>query len=155
DALLAGRVAPETWRRCAAALLRSARPPDASALLDEIGRAHRRTLRRGDLETSPLLQERLGVMQRLYLERRSEVPASPDVDAALFADLRRAVAAHRLGPVATRFAEQLLAAADAEAGSFRGEPVDARTLDRLLDRSDEPALRMLGERLPDAPLRDE
>lgn len=97
-----GQVPPALWRRCVAALLRSA-PPEASAsLLDDIGWAYRRLLRSEELERSPHLQERLDAMQQIYLGRRPGSDGHAAVLGRLFADLRRALSGHHLQPVAAR-----------------------------------------------------
>jgi hypothetical protein len=154
-ALLDGRVDPTLWRRCAKAFLRTA-PRDASAsLMDAIGKGYRRLLTADGLETSPELQARLGAMQRLYLRRDHGLDGHAAELDPLFDDLRRAVAGRRLGPVASRFADELLVAVDLERGTFEGRPVDVATIERLHASEGETALRLFSERLPRADLRDE
>ena len=146
-----GRVAPEIWEPCADALLKRATPDEAASLLDEIGHAYKSTLKDGKLETSPELQARVATMQKLYLERKNRIHDAHDELKSLFADLRVALEKKRLGPVATRFGEELVAAVDLEDGKWRGRAVDASTLDSL----DEPTLRLFVDRLPSEDLRNE
>jgi len=132
------------------------RVPEAAAmLLDAVGRGYRSLIKEGDLETSPALQARLTAMQMLYLERAHGSDGHASVVSSMFDELRKALDAHRLGPVATRFGEELLAAVDLEQGRYRGRPVDAPTIDSLYARRDEATLRRFVDRLPSKSLRDE
>ncbi|HEY3357086.1 MAG TPA: hypothetical protein VGQ83_27800, partial [Polyangia bacterium] len=150
-----GRVEAGVWRRCVELLLRHGPREDAAALMDAIGGSYRTLLKRAELEQSPALQQRLEAMQRLYLERRNGIDGHPAVLGELFADLRRALAARRLGPTATRFGQKLIAAVDLEQGRWAGRPVDVTVLDGLLAAHDEKTLLLFARRLPAPGLRDE
>jgi hypothetical protein len=150
-----GAVPLESWRRCVGALVRSAPPAAVAALVDEIGRGYRTLIRRADFEKMPALQDRLRTLQRFYLERNNGYDGDPVVDARLFAELRRALAAHRLGPTATAFGEELVEGFDLEHGSWRGRAVDAAMIEALYAARDEPTLRRFVDRLPAPALRVE
>ncbi|HVY46049.1 MAG TPA: hypothetical protein VHB21_09230, partial [Minicystis sp.] len=155
DGLVDGHVDPDLWRRCAKGFLRSA-PPEASAsLLDAIGAAYERLVKRSDFETSPARQAAVAAMQRLYLERDHGTDGHAGELDPRFSDLRRAIAEKRIGAVAARFGAELLVAVDLEHGLYEGQPVDGATIDRLYAAGDERALHLFADRLPRADLRDE
>jgi len=144
-----GEVTPELWRRCADALVRSSAPGDASALVDAVGRGYRTLIRNRGFEREPELQARLAMMQRFYIERRHGVDGNAAVDDKLFAELRRALARHRLGPVAAPLADELVATYDLEHGLWQGHAVDLATIDKLHAAGDENTLERFANRLPD------
>ena len=150
-----GAIAPDVWRRCVDALVRSASRDDAAALVDDIGRGYRALIRRSDFEKSPALPDRLRVLQRFYIERKHGRDGHADVDDALFAQLRRALAAHRLGPTAASLGEELIATVDLERGSWLGRAVDVPMIDRLFGAGDEKTLLRFADRLPAPELRDQ
>jgi hypothetical protein len=149
-----GLVAPELWRRCANTVLSSEIPDVAAALLDAVGRGYRALIRRSELETDPSLQARLVAAQRLYIERKNGIDGHARVDEPLVAELRRALDRHRLGPLATRMGDELIAAVDLEHGRWLDRPVDVAVIDQLFAAGDEPTLRRFIDRLPQAELRD-
>ena len=77
------------------------------------------------------------------------------VTGPLFVELRRALAAHRFGPVGTRFGQELLQIVDLERGLWEGRPVGVKTIDALYASGDERTLRRFADRLPAPGLRDE
>jgi hypothetical protein len=153
--LVDGRIAPRVWRGCVDAVLSSASVPGASMVLDSIGRGYRSLIKSKDFETSPALQERLSAMQALYLERPNGLDGAAKVVSPMFDELRRAIDQRRLGPVATRFGEELLATVELEQGRYLGRPVDVATIDDLEARRDDATLGRFVERLPSKELRDE
>ncbi|HEY7957915.1 MAG TPA: hypothetical protein VII38_21585, partial [Polyangia bacterium] len=150
-----GTIDPAKWRRCADAFLRSAPGDDAASLLDAVGVGYRALLRDADFESSSVMQARLRAMQALYIDRQIGSNGHPDLDARLFAELGRALAAHRLGPAAAAFGEELLATVDLEHGRFRGRPVEVATLDALFAAGDEVTLRRFAKRLASPTLREQ
>src|SRR5262252_10986811 len=118
NGLTDGTIAPDAWLACTNEIVRSAPPEAASSLLDDIGRAYRGLIKDSKLETSPTLQARLGAMQKLYLDRKNGTFGKTNILEPMFADLKRALDAHRLGPVATRFGTELLAAVNLEHGQW-------------------------------------
>src|SRR6185312_8300305 len=80
-------------------------------------------------------------MQRFYIERKHGVDGHAAVDAPLFVELRKALAAHKLGPLAAPVGEELLATWDLEHGLWKGEPVTLATIDALHAAGDEKSLR--------------
>src|SRR5207253_1465117 len=122
--------------RCIDAALAGASPEGAALILDAVGVGYRSVIKDGDLEKSPALQARLGAMHALYLERPNGLDGHAKLASPMFDELRRALAAHRLGPVATRFGEELVAAVDLEQGRYRGRNVDVATIDDLYARKD-------------------
>lgn len=153
-ALTQGQVPSELWRSCVSAMLRSASAPDSAALLDTIGRDYQALLVSADLDKSPAKQERLAAMQQLYSERKNGIDGTARAQGALFAELRRALARRRLGPVATRFGQELIEVFDLEHGLWTGRPVDVAMLDSLVSARDEKTLRLFVDRLPAPALRD-
>lgn len=150
-----GAISPLVWQRCADALLRSAPAEAAASLLDTVGSSYRKLLRSSALEESPAIQRRLGAMHQLYLDRTIGVGGHAARDQALFSGLRRALAAHRLGPIATRFGEELIATVELERGSWAGRAVDTPMIDALYAAADEKTLRRFLTRLPQPELRDQ
>lgn len=67
-------------------------------------------------------------MHQLYVERRAGVEAHAEATGPMFVDLRRALAAHRLGPIAARFGGELIATVDLERGAWASRAVDVRML---------------------------
>lgn len=149
------QIEPGLWRRCANVLLVGSPPDSAAALLDAVGRAYRTLIKSADFEKVPALQDRMEVMQRLYLGRKSGIDGHPGVVGPMFEDLRRALTAHRLGPAATRFGEELITAVDVERGEWGGRPVDEAAIEALFQAGDEKTLGLLGDRLPRQDLRDQ
>ena len=154
-ALAASEIAPEMWRRCISTMLHREPGPGAAALIDAIAREYRALLVRSNFEKSTALQERIGTMQRLYIERDNSATGTPKVQQALFNDLRHALASHRLGPVATRLGQQLLEIFDLEHGVWTGRRVDVTMLDSLFGAKDEKTLKQFADRLPSSALREE
>jgi hypothetical protein len=155
DGLADGRVEPDLWRQCADRVLASAPPAGADALFDAAAHGYRDLFRNHDLETSAALQARLAAMQRQYIERPAGLDADPRSVAPAFEELRQAYFAGRLGPIAARFAYELLAVVDLEHGRYGGHPVDVRSLDDLAARGDAALLRRFADRLPVEALRAE
>ena len=153
--LRSGRVPPALWYTCADSLLKRATPEDAASLLDDVGRAYRSMVKDSDFEKSPPMQERVEAMQRLYLERKNRIHDAHDALQKLFADLRTALAAHRLGPIGTRLGSDLIAAVDLEGGKWRGHTVDVTVLDSLFHDNDEKTLQLFVDRLPGDDIRNE
>lgn len=154
NALTEGKVSPDLWRSCVSAMLRSAPGPDAAALIDTIARDYRALLVKADFEKSPVKQERLRVMQQIYRERKNGVDGTARVQEALFADLRHALALHRLGPIAAHLGQELVEVFDLEHGLWTGRAVDVAMLESLSSARDEKALRLFAARLPSPALRD-
>jgi hypothetical protein len=148
EALADGKVAPDIWTRCVDALLRSASPAQRAAFVDEVGRSYKKLIEDSDLEKSSVLQERLRTMQRFYIERQNGQDGHTKVVATLFGELRVALDAHRLGPVATRFGSELLAMYELEHGTWRGRVVDTPMIDGLFAAKDETTLQRFTDRLP-------
>jgi hypothetical protein len=153
--LIDGRIEPGLWRRCVDAAFAGASPEGAAMLLDAVGRGYRLVIRRGEIETSTPLRTRLATMQSLYLERPLGTNGHAVVVSPMFDELRGALQAHRLGPVATRFGEELLSVVDLERGIYQGRAVDVAMMDDLYARRDEATLRRFAQRLPRQELRDE
>lgn len=94
-------------------------------------------------------------MQQVYVERKGGLEGHPKLDNAMFDDLRRALGAHRLGPAATRFGEELLATFDLGRGMWSGRAVGPPVIDALFTAGDEKTLRRFVDRLPAPSLRDQ
>jgi hypothetical protein len=155
DGLRERHVEPKLWRRCLDNLLRSAPTAESALVMDALARSYRKLMVDSDFEKSADMQARLAAMHDLYIERPTAVAAHPNVINPLFADLRRAIAGHRVGQVATRYGEDLLATIDLEQGQWRGKPVDLALIDQLFSANDEKLLHRLADRLPTAELRDQ
>ena len=149
--LVEGRIEPALWRRCVDALLASLPADAAASLIDASGRGYRKVITQDEFEKSAALQARLAALQKLYLERRNGLDGHADVLGPMFGDLRKALAKQKLGPLAARAGEELLAAVDLERGQFRGRAVDAALIDGL---EEETWLRRFAVRLPQAELRE-
>lgn len=152
--LLSGQIEPTRWQRCAKRSLRSTPPAAAAALLDKMGSGYRTLLRNAELESSPQLQRRLSVLHQLYVERPIGLSDTPKRNRALLADLQRALLAKRLGPIAARFGQELLAAVELGKGSWAGRSVDEPVIDALFAEKDEKSLHLFMNRLPQPSLRD-
>ena len=150
-----GAIAPGLWRRCVDVLLRSAPREDAAGLVDEVGRQYRTLIRRSDFEKTPASQGSLRVLQRFYIERKNGFDGHADIAGKLFTELRRALAAHRLGRPRPLLGEELIAAADLERGTWLGRAVDVPMIDGLFGAGDEKTLRRFVDRLPAPELRDQ
>ena len=155
DGLTAGRVDPGLWRRCVDGALDGASTEEAAMLVDAVGRGYRALIKDGDLETSPALQGRLTAMQTFYIERPNGLDGHPKVMGPIVADIGKALDRHKLGPVATKLAIEMLAIVDLERGLYGGRPVDVALLDDLDSRGQETLLRRFNDRLPTKALRDE
>jgi hypothetical protein len=153
-ALADGKVDPKLWRHCTSAVLRSAPSPGPSLLIDAIGHDYRSLLKSSDFEKLTALQDRVRVMQQLYIERENGVDGTAEV-VEMFADLRHALERHRLGPAATVLGQELIATVDLEHGLWAGHPVDVPTMDTLYAAHDEKTLQRFVDRLPSPALRDE
>jgi hypothetical protein len=155
DGLRDGRVSPTVWRDCADRLINSVDRDDAASLFDAIARFYEEILIDARVEYSEELRGRLSGMHTLLLDRRTDVGPHPTVMTALFADVTDAVDAHRLGPVGTRYATELISDLEMQRGTRGGQPVDVAMLDRIFHSGDETALRRYALRLPDSLLRAE
>jgi hypothetical protein len=153
--LTGGRIDPGLWRRCVDGALDGASTEEAAMLVDAVGRGYRSLIKDGDLETSPVLQGRLTAMQTFYIERPNGLDGHPKVMGPIFGEIGKAFGAHKLGPVATKLAAELLAIVDLERGLYGGRAVDVALLDDLYSRGEETLLRRFNDRLPTKELRDE
>ena len=148
-----GAVPPKTWRRCVESLARGLKKPDAMKLMDMMGRTYRMLLRNKDLETDPARQRQLATLHEMFIERPAGLGAHRALMDEWVAQLESALAAGRLGPIATKYGEDLLATVELETGSWHGRPVTVATLDGLLAKKSEALLRRFGDRLPDEGMR--
>lgn len=153
--LVHGAVEPDLWRRCVDVLLRRLPREEAASLLDAIGIAYRSLIKDPDIETSPRLRARLAAAHRLYLERERGIDGNAEVLDPMFAELRRALDAHRLGPAAARLGQALIATVDLERGRMDGRTVDVPLLDELFAARDEAALQSCARRLTRPELREQ
>jgi hypothetical protein len=153
--LVDGKVPSPLWRQCVDVFLKGAPPEDAASLFDEVARAYRKLLTDSDLPESTPLQERLGVLHRLYLERPAGTDPHPEIIQPILEGLRVAVAKAKLSPVALHFAQEILETMDLERGTWSGHPVDLPTMDALAAGGNEMTLRRFFERLPTAELRQQ
>jgi len=154
DGVTSGRIDPGLWRRCVDALA-GASPDGAALLVDAVGRGYLSLIEQRGLETSPVLQERLATVQAFYVERPSGLDGHPAVMGPILDELRTKRAARKLGPVAARFGDELLAVVDLERGRYGGRTVDGAVLDDLASQRQETLLRRFADRLPSKALRDE
>ncbi len=155
-ALLDGTVAPAPCGRCIEAYLTHAAPDRADALLEALAPLYRKLLTDPRLETDPVVADRLSVLHRLYVERNPGLQGDPRRVEPMLGDLREALAKSKtLGPVATRFGTELLAAVDLERGQWQGKPVDLALMDSLVAQGVELTLKRFALRLPDPSLREE
>ncbi len=151
-----GQIDPALWGRCVDAALDGATPGDVALLLDAIGKGYRSTIESSVFEGSPPLQARLTAMQRVFVEGPSRSDGHPNLVAQpMLDDVRKALDAHRLGPIAKRFAEEILAIADLDRGRYGGRAVDVAVIDDLYARRNETLLRRFIEHVPSSDLRDE
>jgi len=154
EGLTEGDIEPGLWRRCVDRALAGASPEDVSQLLYAVADGYRSLMKNADFETSPALQTRLLAMQNLYIERPNGLDGDRGRLGPLFDQLRAALDARRLGPVATRFAHELLSVVDLERGRYGGRAIDLALIDDLHARGDEALLRRFVDRIPATPLRD-
>jgi hypothetical protein len=150
DAFEDGRIPPDLFRRCADRLLHTKVGPP---LLDRMGGAYRRLIKSGEVEKDPRLEARLSALDTLYVLRPQGTDPEPDVLQEWSLALEKAVAEHRLGPIAGRHAAELLDTFSLERNRWGGAPVTENTLDLVQNRRDEALLRRFAARLPDPDLR--
>lgn len=154
--LTSGRIEPERWRRCAATLVRtSPSAGDKAVLVAAIGVGYRKLLRDPRFEKDAALQARLASMHTFYVARENGAEIDRALGTELFSDLRRALAARRLGPIAARAGEALLASVEIEAGQWHGRAIDAAVIAGRARANDEATLRAFYDRLPPSSLRSE
>lgn len=153
DGLYDGEVSPKLWRRCVEALVKSVKKPEAMKAMDMMGKTYRKLLRNKDLETDPARQKQLAALHEMFLERPAGLGAHRILMDDWVEQLDRALAAGRLGPIAAKYGEDLLATVELETGSWHGRPVTLATIDALHAKKNEKLLRRFGARLPDEGLR--
>jgi hypothetical protein len=155
DGLVDGKIDPALWRRCINVVLKGLPRDQVPPVFDALGIAYRKMLADSAIERNPALVERLATIHRLYLERPAGFDGDAKVREPLFAELRAALVQGRLGPVATYFAQDLVATIDIEQGQWRGRAVDAAMLDTLAASGNEMILTRLAARLPSAELQEQ
>lgn len=155
DALTAGRMLPATWRGCVSLLMKSAPPRDFASLLDEAGPAYRDLLRDPELDRDLRIQGRLYELHWIYVRRPAALYSTHKETDPLFEELRVALRERKLGPTATRYGEDLIAAYDLEHGLWQGKKVSIETLDTLFAAGNAAMLGRFQARLRSATLRDE
>ena len=151
--LVEGNIEPTLWRKCVNAIAGDGAA--ARSLNDAIATGYERLLRDPSIETSEALQARLKTMHQFYVERETVADGHAGVVAPLFAELREALAEHRLGPFATKMGGDLIAVADLARGRWEGHAVDLAAIDWLYVAGDEARLRLFADRLPAPNLREE
>ncbi|HET9990769.1 MAG TPA: hypothetical protein VFQ65_19700, partial [Kofleriaceae bacterium] len=154
DGFKDGKIARGVWKKCVKTLEAELPSEQRAALLDAMLHAYDDLLAK-DLETSPARVERLSTLHELYLDRGVGVDAHPAAAASLLADAKKRVAKHDLGPIGTRFANELIDTAELEQGSWHGRTVDGTLLDELAAAGNEVTLKRFTERLPVPQLRDD
>jgi hypothetical protein len=154
-ALLDGDVPAALWQRCAMLMLESSTPAQSATLLDAMAGASRTLLRRGAIEDDAGEQAKFEALHHSLMLRPRGVVPHPEVVEADLGELREALAEHRLGPVASRYGQDLLVTIDLDRGRWQGAPLTAAVLDALAARKDEPALRRIARRVPDDTLERE
>ncbi|MBI5481353.1 MAG: hypothetical protein HY906_21015, partial [Deltaproteobacteria bacterium] len=153
DGLADAKIPPELFRRCVDALMKHLTPPQGAELLAALGRSYRQLLRDGAIETNRARQAQLEALHRIYLERHARLAPPARLVTEWVTELQAALTRKRLGPYATRQAEDLLATVQLERGSWLGRPVDERMLDQLHAKGDEATLKRFVARLPDVAQR--
>lgn len=154
-AMLDGAIAPESWRACEDRILRRAQPKEAAAALGELAPVYRSLIADRRVETEPAMADRLAAMHRLSLDRRAGLEGDPARVLPMLEDVRALLAKGELGPVASRFGEELVATADVERGLWQGRKVDVAMMDALAAAGNEMTLGRFAQRLPDSALREE
>ncbi|HYV46063.1 MAG TPA: hypothetical protein VFA20_14435 [Myxococcaceae bacterium] len=163
-AMLDGAIDPEAWRACEDRILRRAEPKEAAAALDELAPVYRSLISDHRVETEPATVDRLTAVHRLYLDRRAGLegdpgqvicgpPSSPCM--SMLDGVRAMLAKRELGPVASRFGEELVSTADVGRGLWQGRKVDVAMMDALAAAGNEMTLGRFAQRLPDPALREE
>ena len=155
DGMVDGTINPVLWRRCVDVLLKRLPHDEVPPLFDDLGHAYRKILADSDLERNPSLSERLATLHRLYLDRRAGLDGNPSAREPWLEEMRAALAKGKLGPVAARFAQELVATIDVENGQWQGRAVDAAMMDALAESGNEMTLARFVERLPSAELREQ
>ena len=150
-----GKVDLSLGRACIDAALEGGSPAVAAQLVDAVGRGYQSLANDGALETSPSLEERLAILQAIYLERPSGKDGDPKTMDRIFEQLRRKFWGGRFGAVGSRYVNVLLGVVDLEQGRYGGRPVDLATIDGLAARGDETLLQRFADRLPAPALRVE
>jgi hypothetical protein len=148
-------VDPPRWRKCVELLLPSLDPTGAQSFFAEMGRKYKSLLRDSDLEKNPHLPVRLDALHQIYLQRPVGYGADADTMKSLTDSLRKAVSGQHLSPAGLKYGTELLETLEIEAGTYKGAPVTAATLDALAAEHNETILERLARRLPDASLRTE
>src|SRR5262245_4686802 len=154
-ALRDSRLAPSLWSNCVGRLIRSADLESARSIYDAVARDYVEMLVGGSVDRDTLAAERLSVMHLLLLSRRGDVAPHTETMGNRLDVLRDRVVRGRLGPVATRYAKEMIADVEIERGTREGRPVDEAVLDELLRARDESTLWQYERRLPDARLRQQ
>jgi hypothetical protein len=149
-----GKIQPALWERCVKRVLRNLPEDRAAAFHDQLAREHSKLMRGAAIEENPEADERLVMLQNLYLDRAREQNGHPEVVGPLFEELRQALGkADALGPVARDMGRELLATADIEKGRWQDQDVTIAMLDELAAAGNTMTLERFARRLPDPELR--
>ena len=144
----AGKVDPSLGRACIDAALEGSSQAGAAQLVDAVARGIHSLANDSALETSGAVEERLAILQSIYVERPSGKDGDPKTMDRVFEQLRRKFWGGRFGAVGARFVNVLLGVVDLEQGRYGGRPVDMATIDGLAARRAETLLRRFADRLP-------
>lgn len=153
-AYLEGRVAPETFEPCAAALLGRLEGERGRALLERMVRAEGKLIADRLLEGSAELRVRLAALHRTTVDRAPGLSLPPAVLDDAVGPARSRLASAGLGPVARATLAELIEAGELDLGAWRGQAVDSALLDRLAQAAEAELLRRCSLRLPDPALRE-
>jgi hypothetical protein len=149
-----GTIKPVLWKRCAKQLALHLGDDDRAALFDAVLDAYGAMLH-AKLDNDPAAVERVQALQRFYLDRAAGTDAHPAKVTEITSSVRDAIAAKKLGRIATQFGQELLDTIEIEHGNYRGSPVDPAVMDRLAADGNELTLRRFVDRLPTEQLRNE
>jgi hypothetical protein len=155
DGLRDGRIAPGLWSECAGRLVRSGDAASGALLLDAAARSYGEVIVDPRIESDPVVQGQLAALHALLQGTSGAVRPHAEAMTALIAELRRAMGNVRLGPVAERYATQLIAGDELSHGMRDGRPIDIAVLDQLSQAREDSTLQRYALRLPDSVLRSE
>ncbi len=155
DALGDSAIPPGRWQRCVMLMLGSMKPAQAANLLDAMAHGYKAFLSTSSIESDGNKQKALEALHQAFRLRPRGTAPHPEVVADDVSALRTAVAEGVLGPVASRFASEVLTAIEFGQGRCQGAPLTLSTLDGFQAKKDEDLLRLVALRVPDTKLEKE
>lgn len=155
SAFVGDRTPKKRWQWCTRELLASLPPPEAVLLLDAMIFTRHNLIKKSDFGLNDSMQEKVAILEQLYITRRGGLEPHKEVEDALMDDLRNAVNGFGMGFTARTMARLILYDYDLRRMIWHGSKLSIDIINRLARDKNEHELERIMGSVPDRAIRDE